>query len=92
MRPLIDDELRLRTLLVTPAEDQSRLVSEFVRAAVRKLQNDSGIKQQQLALTVDFQAWIVRTDEMNIQRSLVRAYGASKDARHIRHAIWIVPP
>ena len=51
MRPLIDDELRLRTLLVTRSEDQSRLVSEFVRAAVRKLQNDSGIKQQRLALT-----------------------------------------
>ena len=51
MRPLVDDELRLRTMLVTRADDQTRLTSEFVRAAIRKLQNDSGLKQQQLALT-----------------------------------------
>jgi hypothetical protein len=51
MRPLVDDVLRLRTMLVTRGDDQTRLVSEFVRAAVRKLQSDSGLKQQQLALT-----------------------------------------
>ncbi|MCU1323058.1 MAG: hypothetical protein JWM43_2707 [Acidobacteriaceae bacterium] len=51
MRPLVDDELRLKTVLVTRADDQTRLVSEFVRAAVRKLQNDSGLGQKQLPLT-----------------------------------------
>jgi LysR substrate binding domain len=50
MRPLLDDELSLRTVLVTRAEDRTRLVSEFVRALVRKLQSDLGLKQKQLAL------------------------------------------
>jgi DNA-binding transcriptional LysR family regulator len=51
MRPLIDDVLRLRTMMVTRADDETRIVSEFVRSAVRKLQSDSGLKQQQLSLT-----------------------------------------
>jgi DNA-binding transcriptional LysR family regulator len=51
MRPLVDAKLQLRTLLVTRADDQTRLVSEFVRATVRKLNDDFGLRQQQLALT-----------------------------------------
>ncbi|MGF7183210.1 LysR family transcriptional regulator [Tunturiibacter psychrotolerans] len=51
MRPLIDDELRLRTALVTRADDRTRLVSEFVRAVGRKIKSDSDHRQQQLALT-----------------------------------------
>jgi DNA-binding transcriptional LysR family regulator len=51
MRPLIDDVLRIRTMIVTRADDETRLVSEFVRAAARKLQNDLALKQQQLGLT-----------------------------------------
>jgi hypothetical protein len=38
MRPLVDAKLQSRTLLVTRAGDQTRLVSEFVRATVRKLE------------------------------------------------------
>jgi hypothetical protein len=38
-------------MLVTRGDDRTRLVSEFLKATVRKLKNDSGRKQQQLALT-----------------------------------------
>jgi DNA-binding transcriptional LysR family regulator len=51
MRPLMEHGLSLETMLVTRGDDRTRLVSEFLRAAVRKLENDSGLKQQQLALT-----------------------------------------
>lgn len=51
MRPLVDSELRLRTVLVTRADDETRLVSEFVRAVVRKLQHNAALQQQQLFLT-----------------------------------------
>lgn len=37
MRPLAEDRLMLQTKLATNAENKSRLVSEFVRAAGRKL-------------------------------------------------------
>ncbi len=37
MRPLVEERLRLVTKLATRADDNSRLVSEFVRAAGRKL-------------------------------------------------------
>ncbi len=50
MRPLSANKLTFNTALVTRADDRTRLVSEFVRASIRKLQNDSGLKQQQLAL------------------------------------------
>ena len=42
MRPLADDELVLKTALVTRADDRSRLTSEFVRAAMRKLHQQPG--------------------------------------------------
>jgi DNA-binding transcriptional LysR family regulator len=51
MRPLIEDGLNLKTMLVTRGDDRTRLISEFLRAAVRKLENDSGLQQQQLAFT-----------------------------------------
>ena len=39
MRPLADERIRLQTNLATSAENKSRLVAEFVRAAGRKLVN-----------------------------------------------------
>jgi hypothetical protein len=50
MRPLADDQLVLKTALVTRANDRSRLTSEFVRAAVRKLQQHSGSQRERLSL------------------------------------------
>jgi DNA-binding transcriptional LysR family regulator len=50
MRPLSANELNFNTALVVRADDRTRLVSEFVRASIRKLQGDLGLKQQQLAL------------------------------------------
>jgi DNA-binding transcriptional LysR family regulator len=50
MRPLSASKLTFDTALVTRADDRTRLISEFVRASIRRLQNDSGLKQQKLAL------------------------------------------
>ena len=50
MRPLDDDQLVLKTALVTRADDRSRLISEFLRAAVRQLQEKSGTQRERLSL------------------------------------------
>jgi DNA-binding transcriptional LysR family regulator len=50
MRPLADDQLVLKTALVTRTDDRSRLTSEFLRAAMRKLQEKSGAHRERLSL------------------------------------------
>ena len=50
MRPLADDELVLKTALVTRADDRRPLTSQFVRAAMRKLQDKSGAHLDGLSL------------------------------------------
>jgi DNA-binding transcriptional LysR family regulator len=50
MRPLAEDGLRLVTKLATRADNKSRLVSEFVRAAGRKLTNTRPAQQVRLPL------------------------------------------
>ena len=48
MRPLHEEGLVLKTALVTRADDQSRLTSEFVRAAMQKLKQGTGAHQHRL--------------------------------------------
>ena len=50
MRPLAEEHLRLVTKLATRADNKSRLVSEFVRAAGRKLLNTRPMRQGRLPL------------------------------------------
>jgi len=50
MRPLLEEKLSLVTKLATRAENKSRLVSEFVRAAGRKLTGTRPVQQGQLPL------------------------------------------
>lgn len=50
IRPLKDDRLLLRTFLAARTDEQSRLVSEFVRATVRRL--SLPLRQVPLALAV----------------------------------------
>jgi DNA-binding transcriptional LysR family regulator len=50
IRPLIIEGLRLETRLTCRSDSQSRVVSEFVRAFVRRLQEHSSGKQLQLGL------------------------------------------
>jgi DNA-binding transcriptional LysR family regulator len=50
MRPLSEDRLRLVTKLATRADNKSRLVSEFVRAAGRKLASTRPAQQVRLPL------------------------------------------
>lgn len=50
MRPLAEERLRLVTKLATRADNKSRLVSEFVRAAGRKLINARPSQQVRLPL------------------------------------------
>jgi hypothetical protein len=50
MRPLAEDRLRLVTRLATRADNKSRLVSEFVRAAGRKLSSARPAQQVRLPL------------------------------------------
>jgi len=51
MRPLVEERLRLVTKLATRADDRSRLVSEFVRAAGRKLTGGPPVLQGRLPLS-----------------------------------------
>jgi len=51
MRPLVEERLRLVTKLATRADDRSRLVLEFVRAAGRKLRGVPHVLQGRLPLT-----------------------------------------
>jgi len=50
MRPLAEERLRLVTKLATRADNKSRLVSEFVRAAGRKLSSTRPAQQGRLPL------------------------------------------
>jgi DNA-binding transcriptional LysR family regulator len=50
MRPLVEERLRLITKLATRADERSRLVSEFVRAAGRKLSSAPPVLQARLPL------------------------------------------
>jgi len=50
MRPLVEEKLRFITKLATQAESKSRLVSEFVRAAGRKLAGSRPAQQGRLPL------------------------------------------
>jgi len=52
MRPLADDRLTVTTHIVARADDDSRIVSEFVRSAVRKLNSFAQPKQERLPLAV----------------------------------------
>lgn len=52
MRPLVEEKLRFVTKLATRAENESRLVSEFVRATGRKLASTQPARQGRLALAV----------------------------------------
>jgi DNA-binding transcriptional LysR family regulator len=51
MRPLVEERLHLVTKLATRVNNKSRLVNEFVRAAVRKLNSGGRIVQGKLPLT-----------------------------------------
>jgi hypothetical protein len=50
MRPLVDDRIIMTTHLAARSEDKSRLVSEFVRNAMRKLNSISQPTQLSLAV------------------------------------------
>ena len=52
MRPLADDRLALTTYIAARADDDSRIVSEFVRSAARKLNGLTQPKQERLPLAV----------------------------------------
>ncbi len=51
MRPLLDDEFRIRTTLITRVDDDSRLLGDFVRSAMRKLKTNKPSHQGELPLT-----------------------------------------
>ena len=50
MRSLTDPLLRIKTAIITRTDDQSRLISEFLRAAVRRLETKTSSRQQVLPL------------------------------------------
>ena len=52
MRPVDKPALALKTMLVTRADDRTRLTSEYVRSAKRKLERQSDANQQRLLLAV----------------------------------------
>lgn len=51
MRPMIESELRIRTALVTRSDNDSRLLSDFVRSAMRKFKANAAPRQEELPLT-----------------------------------------
>jgi hypothetical protein len=51
MRPMADDELRVRTTLITRGNDDSRLLGDFVRSAMKKLKTARADRQERLPLT-----------------------------------------
>ena len=51
MRPFADSELRVKMTLITRADDKSRLMSEYLRAAMKRLKPVSASRQQTLPLT-----------------------------------------
>jgi len=52
MRPLADERLALNTYITARADDDSRIVSEFVRSAARKLNSFAQPTQERLPLAV----------------------------------------
>jgi DNA-binding transcriptional LysR family regulator len=52
MRPLEEAGIAVRTTLITRADDRTRLTSEFVRAAMKKLQRKSDSNQRTLPLAI----------------------------------------
>ncbi|WP_161557476.1 LysR family transcriptional regulator [Acidisarcina polymorpha] len=51
MRPMTDQELRVRTTLITRGDNNSRLLSDFVRSAMKKLKSNGIARQRELPLT-----------------------------------------
>lgn len=52
MRPIDEPTLAVKTTLITRADDRTRLTSEYVRSAKRKLERKSNDDQQRLSLAV----------------------------------------
>jgi hypothetical protein len=52
MRPIDEPTLAVKTTLITRADDRTRLTSEYVRSAKRKLERKSDGDQQRLPLAV----------------------------------------
>jgi DNA-binding transcriptional LysR family regulator len=52
MRPLDEPGIAVRTTLITRADDRTRLTSEYVRSAMRKLQRKRDANQQTLPLAI----------------------------------------
>jgi hypothetical protein len=52
MRPLNEPGIAVKTTLITRSDDRTRLTSEYVRSAMRKLLRKSDAGQQTLPLTV----------------------------------------
>jgi len=50
-RPLVESNLRLRTFLVSRADDDSKIASEIVRTFVRKLSDVGMYKQLPLPIS-----------------------------------------
>jgi DNA-binding transcriptional LysR family regulator len=52
MRPIDEPGIVVKTTLITRSDDRTRLTSEYVRSAMRKLQRKSDADQQTLPLAV----------------------------------------
>jgi DNA-binding transcriptional LysR family regulator len=51
LRPMTDNGLRVRTTLITRGDDDSPLLGDFVRSAMKKLKNNKIARQGELPLT-----------------------------------------
>jgi DNA-binding transcriptional LysR family regulator len=51
MRPLTDNQLRVRTTLITRVDNDSRLLGDFVRSAMKKLKNNGIARQEELPIS-----------------------------------------
>lgn len=52
VRPLIEPALQMRSFLISRADNESRLVSELVRAFVRKIENIGRVRQLNLPISI----------------------------------------
>jgi len=52
MRPITDNELSVRTALITRSDNDGRLLSEFVRSVMKKLKTNKISRQEELPLTI----------------------------------------
>jgi len=52
MRPLVEAGIEAKTTLITRSDDRTRLTSEFVRAAMKKLQRTNDSNQRSLPLAI----------------------------------------